>query len=246
MWLEYTLIFMDSNIHVVFAFWGFFISVTKNFLSNLFICLLLFVVYVTRIAVFRNMLIQGTEYAKLQKRNFQGFPGGSAVKNPPTNAGDIDIGSISWSGRSPGGRNGNLPWYSCLGSPMDREAGHYSPMGSQRVGHNLATKQQEQNSFLNAFLKSVCIRILCAQIHWNHPFELQRFSCCQIQMLFSTYYSILIIWHCFTLFFLKGFFSWFPGITAPWFFPFHTYHSFSGVGVNNIIAFLLLLLLFKK
>ena len=100
-----------------------------------------------------------------KKRNFQGFLGGSAIKNPPTNAGDIDIGSISWSGRSPGGRNGNLSWYSCLRSPMDREAGHYSPMGSQRVGHNLATKQQEQNSFLNAFLKSVCIRILYTQSH---------------------------------------------------------------------------------
>ena len=116
------------------------------------------------IAVFRNMFIQGTEYSKLQKKNFQGFPGVSAVKNPPTNAGDVNIGSISWLGRSPGGGNGNLPWYSCLGSPMDREVGHYSPMGSQRVGHNLATKQQ-QNSFLNVSLKPLCIRILHAQIH---------------------------------------------------------------------------------
>ena len=236
---------MDSNIHVIFAFWGFFISFTKNFLPNLFICLLLLVVYVTEIAVFRNMFIQGTEYSKLQKKNSQGFPGGSAVKNPPTNAGDINIGSISWLVRSPGGGNGNLPWYSCLGSPMDREAGHYSPMGSRRVGHNLATKQQQQNSFLNVFLKSLCIKILHAQIHWNHPFPLQRFSCCQTQMLFSTCYSILIIiWHCYTLFFLKGFFSsGFPGITPPWFSSFHTHHT-SGVGVNSMITFLLLL--FKK
>ena len=207
---------MDSSIHVIFAFWGFFISFTKNFLPNLFICLLLLVVYVTEIAVFRNMFIQGTEYSKLQKKNFQGFPGVSAVKNPPTNAGDINIGSISWLGRSPGGGNGNLPWYSCLGSPMDREVGHYSPMGSQRVGHNLATKQQ-QNSFLNVSLKPLCIRILHAQIHWNHPFQLQRFSCCQTQMLFSTCYLILIIiWHSYTLFFLKVFFfSWFPGSHLP-------------------------------
>ena len=124
---------------------------------------------------------------------------------------------------------------------MGREGSHYSPMGSQRVGHNLVTKQQ-QNSFLNVFLKSLCIRILHAQIHWNHRFQLQRFSCCQTQMLFSTCYSIfIIIWHCYTLFFLKGFFSLFPGITPPWFSSFHTHHSFSRVRVNSMITFLLLL-----
>ena len=49
-----------------------------------------------------------------------GFPGGSVVKNPPTNAGDI--GSILMSGRSPGEGNGNLLQYSCLKNPMDRGA----------------------------------------------------------------------------------------------------------------------------
>ena len=48
------------------------------------------------------------------------FPGGSAVKNPPTNAGDL--GSIPGSGRSPGEGNGNPLQYSCLGNPMDRGA----------------------------------------------------------------------------------------------------------------------------
>jgi len=47
-----------------------------------------------------------------------GFPGGSAVKNPPANAGDV--GSIPGSGRSPGEGNGNPLQYSCLGNPMDR------------------------------------------------------------------------------------------------------------------------------
>ena len=42
------------------------------------------------------------------------------VKNPPANAGDM--GSIPGSGRSPGGGNGNLLQYSCLGNPMDRGA----------------------------------------------------------------------------------------------------------------------------
>ena len=39
---------------------------------------------------------------------YMGFPGGSVVKNPPTNAGDVrDVGSIPGSGRSPGGEHGN-------------------------------------------------------------------------------------------------------------------------------------------
>ena len=53
-------------------------------------------------------------------KTFSGFPGGSVVKNPPVNAGDL--GSIPGSGRSPGEGNGNPLQYSCLGNPMDREA----------------------------------------------------------------------------------------------------------------------------
>ena len=47
---------------------------------------------------------------------FEGFPGGSVVKNLPASAGDV--GSIPESGRSPGGGNGNALQYSCLGNPM--------------------------------------------------------------------------------------------------------------------------------
>ena len=50
-----------------------------------------------------------------------GFPGGSVVKNPPANAGDVrDEGSILRSGRSPGGGHGNPLQYSCLENPMDK------------------------------------------------------------------------------------------------------------------------------
>ena len=48
------------------------------------------------------------------------FPGGSAVKTLPANAGDA--GSIPGSGRSPGEGNGNLPQCSCLENPMGRGA----------------------------------------------------------------------------------------------------------------------------
>ena len=49
------------------------------------------------------------------------------VKNLPANAGDVrDAGSIPGSGRSPGGRHGNLLQYSCLENPMD--GGSWWPM----------------------------------------------------------------------------------------------------------------------
>ena len=50
-----------------------------------------------------------------------GSPGGSAVKNLPANAGDIDL--ILGLGRYPGEGNGNPLQYSCLGNLKDRGAG---------------------------------------------------------------------------------------------------------------------------
>ena len=47
-----------------------------------------------------------------------GFPGGSAVKNPPVNAGDAGL--IPESGSSPGGGNDNPLRYCCQGKPRDR------------------------------------------------------------------------------------------------------------------------------
>ena len=70
-----------------------------------------------------------------------GFPGGSAVKNPSANVGDMGL--IPGWGRSPGEGNGNPLQQSCLVNPMDRGAPRaiiqedYNP----RVGHDLVTKQ---------------------------------------------------------------------------------------------------------
>ena len=47
-----------------------------------------------------------------------GFPGGSVIKNPPANAGNV--GSIPGLGRSSGEENGNPLQYSYLGNPMDK------------------------------------------------------------------------------------------------------------------------------
>ena len=52
-----------------------------------------------------------------------GFPGGTVVKNPAANAGDIrDPGSIPCQGRFLGEGNGNHLRHSGLGNPMDRGA----------------------------------------------------------------------------------------------------------------------------
>ena len=56
-----------------------------------------------------------------------GFPGGSVVKNPPANAGNV--GSFHGSGRSLGVRIGNPLQYRCLGNPWREELGGYSPRG---------------------------------------------------------------------------------------------------------------------
>ena len=69
----------------------------------------------------------------------QDFPGGSAVKNLPANAGDTeDAALIPGSGRSPRGGNGNPLQYSWLENHMDRGAGQATVHG--------VTKSQTQMS----------------------------------------------------------------------------------------------------
>ena len=80
----------------------------------------------------------------LHLRNLLGFLGGSAVKNLPARAGDL--GSIHGLGRSPGEVTGNPLQYSCWKIPWRMEPGELQSMESQRVRHNLATKQQQQCS----------------------------------------------------------------------------------------------------
>ena len=50
--------------------------------------------------------------------NKWGFPGGSVVKNPPVDAGDMCL--IPGTGRFPGEGNGNPLQYSCLKDPMEK------------------------------------------------------------------------------------------------------------------------------
>ena len=69
--------------------------------------------------------------------HLQASQGVLVVKNPPASAGEArDEGSVTASGISPGGGNGNPLQYSCLENPLDKEPGVLQSMGSQRVGHN--------------------------------------------------------------------------------------------------------------
>ena len=69
-----------------------------------------------------------------------GFPGGTGVKEPACQLGDIrDTGSIPGSGRSPGVGSGNPLQYYCLENPIDCSLPPLA-MGSQRVRCNLVTE----------------------------------------------------------------------------------------------------------
>ena len=66
-------------------------------------------------------------------------------KESACSAGDTRDGAlIPGLGRSSRVGNGNPPQYSCLGNPMDRGVWRATTRGSQRVGHDLATKQQKR------------------------------------------------------------------------------------------------------
>ena len=74
-----------------------------------------------------------TELFAIQE--FLGFPGGSVVKNLPTNAGDA--GWIPGLGRHPGGRHGNKLQYSCLENPHGQRS---------LVGHSLWGRKESDTT----------------------------------------------------------------------------------------------------
>ena len=72
--------------------------------------------------------------------SFQGFPGGSVVKNLPANVGDSC--SILGLGRSPRAGNGNPLQDSCLGNTMGRGDWQATVYGVTKESENLVTQQQ--------------------------------------------------------------------------------------------------------
>ena len=66
-----------------------------------------------------------------------GFPGGTVVKNPPTNARDArDAGSIPGSGGSPKKEMATQSSIPAWTIPWTKEPGGLQSMGSRRAGHN--------------------------------------------------------------------------------------------------------------
>ena len=70
-----------------------------------------------------------------------GFPGSLVVKNTLAYSGDTS--SVPESGRYPGVGHDNPLQYPCLENLMDRGAWQATSMQLQRVGKDLATKQQQ-------------------------------------------------------------------------------------------------------
>ena len=71
----------------------------------------------------RDTLIKNKDFfnqSDISSSRILGFPCGSDVKESACNAGDLGL--IPGLGRSPGGGHGNPLQFSCLESPMNREA----------------------------------------------------------------------------------------------------------------------------
>ena len=78
-----------------------------------------------------------------------GFPGGSVVKNMPSNA--RDAGSIPGLGRCPGEGNGNPLQYSCLGNPIDRGAWQVTVHGFAKESDMTEQVNNNNNVEMNSF-----------------------------------------------------------------------------------------------
>ena len=89
------------------------------------------------------------------------------VKNSPANAGDGR--DLSSSPRL-GGWHGNPLQYSCLENPHGQESGGLQSIVSQRVGHDLTTKEQQnwmRGHPNGLILMSSPFKALCLQIQSN-------------------------------------------------------------------------------
>ena len=74
-----------------------------------------------------------------------GFPGGASGKEPACQCrlDEREVGLMPGSGRSPGEGNGKRSSILAWEIPWTEEPGGLQSIGSQRVGHDLATKQQQ-------------------------------------------------------------------------------------------------------
>ena len=89
------------------------------------------------------------------------FPGVSVVKSPSANAGDAS--SVPGLGRSPGGGNGNLIQYSCLGNPMGGKAWW-------ALVHGVTKSQTRLSDWTHKQYSTVRVRIICVYLNFIHSY----------------------------------------------------------------------------
>ena len=72
-----------------------------------------------------------------------GFPGGLVIKNTSVHARDMSL--IPGLRRSPGKGAATYSSFPAWENPQTEEPAVYSPWGHKRVGHDLATKEQQMS-----------------------------------------------------------------------------------------------------
>ena len=91
----------------------------------------------------------------------------SIGKESACNAGDV--GSIPWSGRSPGKRNGSPLQYSCLGNSMDRGVSRLQFMGSPELDTTEQLNHHHHSSsrpYCSGFLLSLYFLVEPHSLHF--------------------------------------------------------------------------------
>ena len=94
------------------------------------------------------------------------FSGGSLVKNLPANVGDVDL--IPGPARFPEEGNGNHSSILAWEIPWTEESGGLHSVGSQRVGHDSVTKQQQLVSSQNEYLLIQNRKIFIVTLFWSY------------------------------------------------------------------------------
>ena len=106
-----------------------------------------------------------------------GFPGDAGVKNPPANAGDVDL--IPGLGRCPRVGNGNSLQYSCLKNPMDRGAWQTTVHGVAKSQTWLSTHAPYIPFKVATFwLDSLCCTMCSACLLWTVDCMSRVVLCC--------------------------------------------------------------------
>ena len=101
---------------------------------------------------------QGTPNIRDMWYQEMGFPGGSAVKNPPA-VQETWVGSLGWEDpleKEMATHSSTLAWE----MPWTEESGGWQSMGLKKVGQDSATKQQQQEITEPYFLKSLVVKLI--------------------------------------------------------------------------------------